>query len=291
MVRRLINRLIKRVVEAPTKTPRRRVGSRAAQVDERQGRERKRQRSQTLGSVLRSSATVVIFTIAGVIILGQLGIQIGPIIAGAGVIGVAIGFGAQNLVSDFLAGMLMLAEDQLGVGDWVDIDGTVGAVEEVQLRVTKLRDMDGSVWYIRNGQILKVCNYSQDWACTVLDVPVPYDSDIDATSRLLERTAWSLWDDDAFRGYVLDTPQIWGIQSLSREAVTLRISVNTVPLKQWAIGRELRRRIKDAFDQQGVHLPHLQQTVWVHPQDATGSDTTPASETLVTGDGEDPANR
>lgn len=275
--RRLINRVLREMMEAPTKR------SRHASVDKPnastlgQVRERRRQRAQTLGSVLRSTASIVIFSVAAVIILGELGIAIGPIIASAGIIGLAIGFGAQSLVSDFLSGLFMLMEDQYGVGDWVDVDGTSGAVEAVGLRITKLRDMDGAAWYVRNGQIMKIGNYSQEWAAMVLDVPVGYNEDVRAASRLLEQAAWSLWEDPEWRKQVLDSPQIWGIQSLAREAVTLRLSVNTVPLQQWAVGRELRRRIKDAFDREGVALPHLNQQVWIdseEPSDGAALPTT-----------------
>lgn len=271
--RRLINRVLRQMLEMPVRRSRHGSERKTADATPGQARERRRQRTQTIGSVLRSTASIVIFSVAAVIILGELGIAIGPIIASAGIVGLAIGFGAQSLVSDFLSGLFMLMEDQYGVGDWVDIDGTSGAVEAVGLRITKLRDMDGAAWYVRNGQILKIGNYSQDWASMVLDVPVGYDQDVQAASRLLEHTTWSLWDDPEWRQHVLDTPQIWGIQSLAREAVTLRLSVNTVPLQQWAVGRELRHRIKDAFDREGLAIPHLNQQVWVTSGDADEEST------------------
>ncbi len=266
--RRLINRVLREMVEAPAKRSRHDRERKAHTSSVGQARERRKQRAQTIGSVLRSTASIVIFSVAAVIILGELGIAIGPIIASAGIIGLAIGFGAQSLVSDFLSGLFMLMEDQYGVGDWVDVNGTSGAVEAVGLRITKLRDMDGAAWYVRNGQILKIGNYSQEWAAMVLDVPVGYNEDVRAASRLLEQAAWSLWEDPEWRTQVIDSPQIWGIQSLAREAVTLRLSVNTVPLQQWSVGRELRRRIKEAFDREGLTLPHLNQQVWVTPEEA-----------------------
>ena len=264
--RRLVDRTVQRMLESPRKTPRqrRRQEDEGAQA---QARERRRQRGQTIGSVLRSTATIVIFSVAGVIVLGQVGIDIAPIIASAGIVGLAFGFGAQSLVSDFIAGLFMLMEDQYGVGDWVDIDGTGGTVEEVGLRVTKLRDMDGAVWYVRNGIILKIGNYSQDWACALLDVPVRYDQDVEAANRALEQAAWSLWDDPAWRDQVIDSPQIWGITALAREAVTLRVSVNTVPLQQWAVGRELRGRIREALTREGIEIPILSQQVLMGPDE------------------------
>ena len=168
------------------------------------------------------------------------------IIASAGIVGLAIGFGARSLVSDFLAGLLMLMEDQYGVGDWIDISGTAGTVEEVGLRVTKLRDLDGAVWYVRNGQVLKLGNYSQDWARAVLDVPYAYDQDVDAALKALEEAAWSLKEDPAWQDKVVDSPRVWGITTLARDEVTLRASVNTPPPDRWDVQRELRRRVKAA---------------------------------------------
>jgi moderate conductance mechanosensitive channel len=267
LARRFINRAVQRMVEAPARTTRRRHQVKGeAEAAKSRVRERRQQRAQTIGSVLRSAATIVIFSVAAVIALGEVGIDIAPIIASAGIIGLAFGFGAQSLVSDFIAGLFMLMEDQYGVGDWIDVDGTQGTVEEVGLRVTKLRDMDGAVWYLRNGQVYKIGNFSQDWACMVLDVPVGYEQDVEAADRLLEQAAWSLWDDPEWSDKVLDAPQIWGMTSLAREALVLRVSVNTVPLQQWAVGRELRRRVKDAFDREDIAIPHLSQQVWKQPQ-------------------------
>ena len=283
--RKFIDRTVQRMVDTPRKSARQRK-RREDDVAQGQARERRRQRGQTIGSVLRSTATIVIFSVAGVIALGQVGIDIAPIIASAGIVGLAFGFGAQSLVSDFIAGLFMLMEDQYGVGDWVDIDGTGGTVEEVGLRVTKLRDTDGAVWYVRNGIILKVGNYSQDWACALLDVPVRYDQDVDAANRALEQAAWSLWDDEAWRDQVIDSPQIWGITSLAREAVTLRVSVNTVPLQQWAVGRELRARVRDALTREGIQIPRLNQQVLMGPngeQDASSAPSAAAGQSGVSG--------
>lgn len=274
--RKFIERTVRRMVETPRKSPRQRK-RREDDAAQGQARERRRQRAQTIGSVLRSSATIVIFSVAGVIMLGQVGIDIAPIIASAGIVGLAFGFGAQSLVSDFIAGLFMLMEDQYGVGDWVDIDGTGGTVEEVGLRVTKLRDTEGAVWYVRNGIILKVGNYSQDWACTLLDVPVRFGQDVDAANRALEQAAWSLWDDPAWSDKVIDSPQIWGITSLAREAVTLRVSVNTVPLQQWAVGRELRGRVRDALTREGIEIPVVNQQVLMGPDGEQDASSAPSA--------------
>lgn len=241
--RKLIDGVVHRMIEKPLKTPVRK-GIRHAERSRGQARERRRQRAEAVGGVLRSAATIAIVTVAVVMILGAININVAPIIASAGIVGLAIGFGAQSLVSDFLSGLLILMEDQYGVGDWIDISGTSGTVEDVGLRVTKLRDLDGAVWYVRNGQILKLGNFSQDWARAVLDVPMAYDQDTDAALATLEEAAWSLKDDSDWREKVIDSPRVWGITTLTRDEVTLRVSVNTPPVDRWDVERELRRRVK-----------------------------------------------
>ena len=274
--RKSIGRAVNRMIEKPVKAPRR-WSRRQSEGTQGQARERRRQRAKTIGGVLRSAATIVIFSVAAVMILGELSIDVAPIIASAGIVGLAFGFGAQSLVSDFISGLFMLMEDQYGVGDYVDIDGTGGTVEEVGLRVTKLRDMDGAVWYVRNGQVLKLGNYSQDWACSVLDVPIGYDHDVEAATEALEEAAWSLWDDPAWREKVMDSPQIWGITSLAREAVTLRVSVNTAPSMQWGVGRELRGRIKESLDRKGIEIPLMNQQIQMGGPTEAGDVPSPVS--------------
>jgi len=251
--RKVIDRAVQRMIDKPPTSPLRRA-PRQVEGSRGQVRERRRQRAQAIAGVLRSAATIAITSVAVVMVLGQLAINVAPIIASAGIVGLAFGFGAQSLVSDFLAGLFMLMEDQYGVGDWVDISGTGGTVEEVGLRVTKLRDLDGAVWYVRNGQVLKLGNYSQDWARAVLEVPFGYDQDAEAGSKAMEQAAWSLWDDPEWRDKVIDSPQVWGMTALSRDEVTIRVSVNTPPTDRWDVGRELRRRIKAALAQQDVDV-------------------------------------
>jgi len=239
--RKLIDGVVHRMIEKPLKTP---LHKGIRHAERSRARERRRQRAEAVRGVLRSAATIAIVTIAVVMILGAIRINVAPIIASAGIVGLAIGFGAQSLVSDFLSGLLILVEDQYGIGDWIDISGTSGTVEDVGLRVTKLRDLDGAAWYVRNGQILKLGNFSQDWARAVLDVPMAYDQDTDAGLATLEEAAWSLKDDPAWREKVIDSPRVWGITTLTRDEVTLRVSVNTPPADRWDVERELRRRVK-----------------------------------------------
>ncbi|WP_369053322.1 mechanosensitive ion channel family protein [Kineococcus terrestris] len=230
--------------------------------------ERRQQRAQTLGSVLKSTTTLVIGVVAVLGVLGQLNINIAPFIASAGIVGVALGFGAQSLVRDFLSGVFMLAEDQYGVGDVVDLGDASGTVEAVGLRVTRLRDVSGTVWYVRNGEILRVGNQSQGWARAVLDVSVAYGADIAHVQEVLQRIGDRLAAEEAWKPLVLARPEVWGVEQMAADGVVLRMVVKTAPLQQWAVQRELRRRIKAAFDAEGIEFPFPQRTVWLRQDEA-----------------------
>jgi small conductance mechanosensitive channel len=221
-------------------------------------------RAETLGLVLRSIASSLIWTIAFITILGELGINLGPLIAGAGLAGVALGFGAQSLVKDFLAGIFMLVEDQYGVGDVIDAGEATGTVEAVSLRTTRLRDVNGTVWHLPNGQILRVGNMSQQWARALLDVSVAYGSDLDEAQGIIKRVADDLWRDQAWSGQVLEEPEVWGIEELAADGITIRLVVKTLPARQWAVLRELRSRLKVALEEAGIDIPFPQRTVWVN---------------------------
>ncbi len=272
LARWLIQRMVRRMVDAPLPTSwgQRKRGQRAIEAHQRITEERRDQRAKTVGQVIGSVASIVIFGTAVVMVLGELGVSIGPLIAGAGIIGVALGFGAQSLVSDFLSGIFMLMEDQYGVGDWIDAGEATGAVEHVGLRVTQLRDGDGVLWFVRNGEIVRIGNHSQDWARAVIDIPVAYGENVERVSELLKQTAWTLWEDEQFTDVVLEEPEIWGVEVLSKEAVVIRLAVKTAPLEQWGVARELRVRIKDAFDRRGVQIPFQLQTVWINGPDQQG---------------------
>jgi moderate conductance mechanosensitive channel len=220
-------------------------------------------RAQTIGLVLRSVAAVLIWTIAVTTILGELGINLGPIIASAGIVGVALGFGAQSLVKDFLSGIFMLIEDQYGVGDIVDVGEASGTVEAVSLRTTKLRDVNGIVWHVPNGQILRVGNMSQQWARALLDVSVSYDTDLDLAQRVIKEVADGVWRDPDWAGQVLEEPEVWGVEMFGPDSVDIRLVVKTQPSQQFKVLRELRRRLKASFDEQGITIPFPQRTVWV----------------------------
>ncbi|KLL11538.1 MULTISPECIES: mechanosensitive ion channel family protein [Protofrankia] len=222
--------------------------------------ERRRQRAETVGSLLRSVTSIIVFGIAFVTILGELDINLAPIVASAGIVGVAVGFGAQNLVRDFLAGMFMLLEDQYGVGDVIDVGPVSGNVEAVSLRVTRLRDVEGTVWYVRNGEIARVGNKGQQWARTVLDVPLDYDTDVATAKRILKRTADKLWTDPRFAAAILEEPEVWGMETMTADGYTLRVIVKTQPLKQWDIARALRERFRAALDAEGIELGSVQRS-------------------------------
>ncbi len=235
-VHRLIRRITRRAAQDATGSERGRVLF----------RERRQQRAAALGSVLENAASLTIFGIAAITILGDLGINLAPVLASAGVLGIAIGFGAQSLMQDFLAGIFMLMEDQYGVGDVVNIGAISGVVEGVSLRITTVRDVKGVAWHIRNGTISQAGNGSQGWARAVVDIPVPYDADIHRARRLMSTAAAGMWQEPAWREAILEEPELWGVQDLSTDAITLRVAARTVPLRQFEVERELRERLKVA---------------------------------------------
>ncbi|MEO5853856.1 MAG: mechanosensitive ion channel family protein [Nocardioides sp.] len=259
MIRFLLHRVVDRIVRRaetgvlPNRLSRTTVGAGFAR-EETLGSTRRVQRAQTMGSLLKNIISGVTVAVFGTMILSEVGLDIAPLIASAGIIGVALGFGAQSLVKDFLSGIFMIFEDQYGVGDSIDLATVSGTVEAVSLRVTHLRDVNGTVWYVRNGEILRVGNQSQNWARTVLDVPVAPDADLVQVRRVLQEVAHDLWIDDDFRGTVLEEPEVWGVQALAHDSITLRLTLKTAPLAQWRVAREMRERVKSRFDHEGIVL-------------------------------------
>ena len=217
--------------------------------------ERRHQRTATMGSLLKSITTGVVFGVIAIMCVDVLGFNIAPLIASAGILGLALGFGAQSLVTDFLSGVFMILEDQYGVGDAVDVGDAVGDVEAVGLRVTRVRDIDGTVWYVRNGNIARVGNMSQNWARTVLDIRVGYDEDLDRVRDILGDEAHKMWEEEKGKQDILEEPEVWGVQSLDPEAVVVRLVLKTAPMQQWAVARQLRERIKERFDLEGIEIP------------------------------------
>jgi small-conductance mechanosensitive channel len=216
---------------------------------------RRTQRAETIGAVVRSVISIVIWSMAVLSVLDTLGINLAPLIAGAGIAGLALGFGAQSLVRDFLSGMFMLMEDQFGVGDVVDAGVATGTVEGVSLRTTRLRDIDGVVWHIPNGTILRIGNKSQQWSRAVVDVPVTDQADAGVATDVIREVAEAIWHDPDFASVILAEPSVLGVESLAPGRVVIRVVVRTQPQQQWRVERELRRRIKAAFDNAGIALP------------------------------------
>jgi len=221
--------------------------------------ERTRQRTQAIGSVLRSVATTVIFGVAVLMVISVLQIPITPILASVSAVGVAVGLGARDLITDFLAGISMIFEDQYGVGDVVDTGLAKGTVIEVGLRVTKLRDVDGEIWYVRNGSITRVGNQSQGWGRAVVDVPVHYGEDVGRVQEVLTVAVEALYAEDGWRDKFLDgqPPQVMGIENLDGGAVVIRVQARTAPQRNFEVARELRRRIKGALDDAGIEVVAL----------------------------------
>lgn len=227
------------------------------------------QRARTIGAVLRSVTTAAIWTVAVLMVLAEFNVNLAPLIAGAGIVGVALGFGAQSLVKDFLSGIFMLLEDQFGVGDVIDTGEASGVVEGVSLRTTRIRDVEGTVWHVPNGQIVRIGNKSQEWSRALLDVEVAYATDLAVAKQLIKDVADGVWKDAAFAPSVIDEPEMWGVERFGPDGVAIRLVVKTRPADQWKVLRELRQRLKQAFDEGGIEIPFPQRTVWVRPQGAS----------------------
>ena len=221
--------------------------------------ERRTQRAATVASVLRSFVSFTIFVLTALMILGELDIDLLPLVAGTSIVGVALGFGAQNIVKDFLAGMFMMLEDQYGVGDVIDFEQATGTVEAVGLRTTRLRDINGTVWYVRNGEVVRVGNKSQGYAQVVLDVPIAASVDIDAASAALREVADEMHAEDDWASVFIGEPDVQGVESITRYETVLRLVVRVRPLEQWRTARELRRRIRDRLERLDIEAGEPQE--------------------------------
>ncbi|WP_059013351.1 mechanosensitive ion channel family protein [Streptomyces specialis] len=214
--------------------------------------ERRRQRSETIGSVLRSTASVLILGTAALMVMDELGVQLGPLMASAGIAGVAIGFGARSLVADVLSGLFMLLEDQYGVGDTIDVGEASGTVLEIGLRVTTLRGDTGETWYVRNGEIKRVGNLSQGWATAAVDVTVEADADLDRIRKLIAVVGDDLSGTEPWDELLWEPVEVLGVESVAGEQLVLRVIAKTQPGKAPVVERELRWRIKRALDGAGI---------------------------------------
>ncbi|MGW4046381.1 mechanosensitive ion channel family protein [Streptomyces sp. NPDC004721] len=216
--------------------------------------ERRRQRSQAIGSVLRSVTSFLILGTAALMVLSTFEINLAPLLASAGVAGVAIGFGARNLVTDFLSGVFMILEDQYGVGDSIDAGVAAGEVIEVGLRVTKLRGANGEIWYVRNGEIKRIGNLSQGWATAGVDVTVRTDEDLDRVKATLDEVAERMSKEEPWNELLWSPIEVLGLDSVLIDSMVVRVTAKTMPGKSVTVERELRWRIKRAFDAAGIRI-------------------------------------
>ena len=272
IAQRYVRRLVKRIVAPDRDATVRRLAKigidNPASLIGTEPVPRRDARATSISDVVGSTITAVIWVVAFILVLGEFGFDLGPFIAGAGIAGVALGFGAQSLVKDCIAGLFMLVEDQYGIGDIVDLGEAIGEVEQVTLRTTVLRSLDGTVWHVPNGEVQRVGNKSQLWSIALVDIDVAYDSDIAAAKNLMLSTATEVCASKQWSPDVLDEPIVLGVESLGADGITLRMIVKTSPGSQWALQRELREALKASYDNAGIEIPFPQRTVWVR-SDAT----------------------
>jgi small conductance mechanosensitive channel len=259
LARFVLHRLINRVVATATSRRAERLanipGAGRALQAVRGANVRHVQRTQTMGALLKSITTFVVLGITALTVLSLVGIPLGPMLASASVGGVALAFGAQSLVKDFLSGVFMIVEDQYGVGDVIDTGEVVGTVENVSLRVTQLRDAGGMTWYVRNGEIVRIGNKTQGWSTAIVDIPVAYDQDVEKAISVIRDVVSVMDDDDAFKDILLEEPNVVGVESIANGAITIRVIAKTIANEQFGVQREIRERVKRAFDREGVRSP------------------------------------
>jgi small-conductance mechanosensitive channel len=224
--------------------------------------EREKQ-AATLGRVIRSVVRLIVWTVAMLMILKEIGIEIGPILAGVGVVGLAVGFGAQSLVKDFLSGVFVLIENQYHVGDVAQVAGVAGVVEKITLRATTLRDLDGNVHHIPNGSISVVTNMTRQYSRYVLDIGVAYKENVDEVMAFLKQLGDELAADSKFSNIITAPMEVLGVEEFGDSAVVIRVRFTTVPIQQWAVAREFRRRVKNAFDERGIEIPFPHRTLYL----------------------------
>jgi moderate conductance mechanosensitive channel len=273
-VRRAIARVVRRVGASDRRAAIRRLQAMGIDVPERLGRDedaqvraRRESRAASVSAVLANALGVAIWSVAVIMVLGEIGLDIGPIIAGAGIVGLAVGFGAQSLVKDCIAGLFVLMEDQYGIGDVVDLGEAVGTVEAIGLRTTVTRSVDGTVWHVPNGEVRRVGNKSQLWSTAVVDVNVAYDSDLASVRSLLLDTASAVCDSADWKNDVLGAPEVLGIEALGVDGICIRTVVKTAPGAQWPLQRALRAAFKHALDGAGIDIPFPQRTLWLRNQE------------------------
>ena len=227
----------------------------------------RRQRAQTLGGTVRRFFSILIWSAAILMALRELDVDITPVLTGAGILGLAVGFGAQTLVKDIISGLFLIAEDQVRIGDAVMVNGVSGTVEEINLRTIVLRDVEGTVHTIANGDIRGLANKSRDYSYFVVDIGVPYDVDTDRIVQVVKAAAADLMQDAVYGLWILEPLEVMGLDAFKPSEVTLRFRIKTLPQKQAEVGRELRRRIKLAFDKEGIRITAPQLAIAIKKTD------------------------
>ena len=229
--------------------------------DENMSVEAEIKREDTLIYIFRGALRVILIVLALLMILQEFGLKIGPILAGAGILGVAVGFGGQYLIKDIITGLFMILENQYRIGDVVNIDGTSGVVQEITLRKTTLRDLDGTVHHINHGSIVRVSNLSKDFARVNIEIGVAYNTDLDYLIKVIDRTGTELAEDPVFKDSIITPPKFLRVQEFADSAIVVKILGDTKPLKQWEVAGELRKRLKIAFDREGIEIPFPQTVI------------------------------
>jgi len=222
-----------------------------------------KKRIDTLGNVVNNAVTIVIGVVVALMLISELGIDIKAVLVGAGVFGVALGFGAQNIVRDFLAGFFIILENQFSVGDVISASGHTGLVTAINMRTTVLRDAAGKVHIIPNGEIKTVTNLTKDWSACILNISVAYREDIDHVINVLKKAGDEMYNDEKFRPMLLGPLEVKGVNDLADSGVVIMVSFRTQPIKQWDVGREFRKRVKYAFDREGIEIPFPHRTVYI----------------------------
>ncbi len=219
-------------------------------------------RTDTLIRLLRQASYIVLWVMVALVLLKEVGVEIAPILAGAGIVGLAVGFGAQNLVRDVISGFFFILEDQVRVGDVAVVNGTGGLVEEINFRTIILRDISGVVHVFPNGTVTTLSNMTKDWSAYLFDLRVAYKEDTDRVVRVIEQVGSGMIQDPKFGPLMLEAPEIFGVNQFADSAVVIRGRIKTRPIQQWAVGREFNRRIKHAFDVAGIEIPFPHRTVY-----------------------------
>lgn len=227
-------------------------------------------RTETLARIVETTLRVVILLAAFLMVLKQVGIEIGPLLAGAGIVGLAVGFGAQSLVKDVIGGFFILLENHMNVGDIVSIAGSAGVVESINLRVTVLRDLEGKVHVVPNGEISVVTNMTKEYSQALIEIGVAYKEDVDEVVAVLEQIAEDMRSDEELKDSILDPLEVLGLDSFGDSSVNIKVRLKTAPAQQWSIAREFRRRVKKVFDEKGIEIPfpHLTLYIGEAPSDA-----------------------